>query len=481
LSSFQAGLCDLAIIGALTLMGWALLRALGVERDRLAMLSLGMALGGGLFTWMLFILSWSGIGLTAPALVFSYGALLLGLLALGRARGRPEGAPADPGASPGTVRSPFGRMPEIGLSALVVVLVVAAIVLAVGLSYYTWDAIATWSVGGYGIALEGSIFAPARWGAADLNYPLNVQLLIGTFRILDGDVLPGSKLLFPLFYASLLLGCYRFLRKQHVERSLALLGIVLIGSTPLIFTHATMGYTNLPMAHYLVMGLLWGIEAVSERSSRKALVAGFLVALAGWTRPEGIILGLAIPLSLLGGALVAHEKPKPIAALLLPWLATAAAWGIFHSQYATGEVEAIADARLALQGISQGVFHWAAFYTIARYFAGQILRFREWGLFFPAVVFLLAAGLRPRRLSRNFRSLALAIGAGLVGILVVGAHYIAAYSGHGPGFVYDWLALEFNRVFMPVGLTVALLSIVEFSDRLRSRPSRNSMASRGGA
>jgi hypothetical protein len=229
-----------------------------------------------------------------------------------------------------------------------------------------------------------------------------------------------------------------------------------------------MGYTNLPMTHYLVIGLLWGIEAVDEGSRVKARVAGFLMALAGWTRPEGFILGGAVGVSLWVGASLARRKRKPLMALLPPFLTAAVLWGVFYSRYSAGEVEAISDTRLALLGLSQGIVHWEAFYTIARYFAGQVLRFREWGLFFPAVALFLVAGLRPRMLVRDFRSVTLAIATTMLGVLVVAAHYVAAYSPRGPGFVYDWMALEFNRVFMPIGLTLALLSILGFGQRIRS-------------
>ncbi|MEW6569088.1 MAG: hypothetical protein AB1449_13185 [Chloroflexota bacterium] len=45
---------------------------------------------------------------------------------------------------------------------------------------------------------------------------------------------------------------------------------------------------------------------------------------------------------------------------------------------------------------------------------------------------------------------------------------MAAYGPQGPSWVYDWLALEFNRVALPAGLTLTLLAILVFSDSFAS-------------
>lgn len=95
-------------------------------------------------------------------------------------------------------------------------------------AYSTYDGIANWTLKGYGMALERSIFAGAKWGGHVLSYPQNLPLTIAMFRLADGDILPGSKLLFPLFAFSLFLGINRHLRAMGTRSWISLLWIALL-------------------------------------------------------------------------------------------------------------------------------------------------------------------------------------------------------------------------------------------------------------
>jgi hypothetical protein len=450
---------DVALLAALFFLGWLVLRMCIREVDGLGSICTAIALGGGILTWAMFLASWAGLALEAGLLYVCYGSLVALFLITGFVIRRRAN-----GESPVALRSHIadvgsGRRQVMAIWAIIALLLVASVVLSVGLSYYTWDDIHTWAVAGYGIAFERTILAAGRWGDAGLLYPLNTQLMIALFRIVDGDVLPGSKLLFPLFYLSLLVGCYRFWRRKGIRGPVASLGALLLATTPIVFTHATMGYTNLPFTCYLVLGSLWCIEAVEEASGGKALVGGSLLALGVWTRPEGpyMVGGALLAMALAG--LLARRRIQPLLAAVLPIMAVGVSWMVFFKTHATGTVEAYTDIPLALDGLSRGEIYWGAIWTIARFVGGQVLRFRDWGFLLPIAGLGAAAGVLLGGFRRTYSNLALLLMVVSLGVVVLAAHYIAAYSPKGPSFVYEWLALEFNRVVMPVGTILVVFAV----------------------
>ena len=317
-----AGICDVFILGGLFLLGALVLRVMLGRVDRLAIISLSFGLGAGLFSWLLFILSWAGVALNKGTILGSYTAILiaLGLLAWKFPLQLAEQTPK---------RKTDGKIAVWATRGLwVVVLLVIAIIafLAVGLSYFGWDDIARWAVKGYGIAYQGTVIAAANWGGVGLSYPLNIPILISIFRILDGDLVPGSKLIFPVFYASLLIGCYRFWVLQGLRKWAASLGVLLLASTPILFTHAYMGYANLPFTYYLVSGLLWSIDGMQTRGIGKTLLGGTLLAIAVLTRPEGLDMLLVSVVTLgIARLLTAGSRMKimpllfPVVILVVPW------------------------------------------------------------------------------------------------------------------------------------------------------------------
>jgi hypothetical protein len=448
---------DIAICAGLFLLGVLVVWSLVGREDVLAHLSLGLGVGGGLLSFALFLVSWAGLPLNSSSLISLYVGLVVIFLAfaLGRSRAGP-GAPISVGVGPSA--RPAWLPGAIWL--MIALVAAAAFVVSLGLSYYAWDDIATWSVGGYGIALEESIFAAGHWGNAGLLYPLNTQLQIAMFRILDGDALPGSKILFPAFYLSLLFGCYRFLTRQGISRTAASAGILVLASVPVIANHATMGYNNLQFSLYLVLGILWILEGMNTRSTRPQVLGGLLLGLSVWTRPEGLAMAVAAVVGIWATDRVTGRRAMCMAALIVPPAMLSVPWIVFRALYPVGTVEAYRDVPLALEGLLGGDIRWGAVWAVIRYLAGQILRYRDWGLTLSVVGVLLLWKLRPRQLRDDAAKAGLLLTSVSLSAVVLFAHYMVAYAGKGEGFVYDWLALEFTRVFMPVGIALLLLAML---------------------
>ena len=455
------------------MLGSLAVRTILVRADWLAFASLSLGIGGGLLTWLLFLLSWAGVRLTLPMVLLTYGALILALsVGAQRRRKSPPGGDQAEGRLPQQDRShlwmTWASWATIGI------LIAAAFCLSVGLSYYTWDDIANWSVKGYGIALEGSILAGARWGSVGLSYPMNLPILIALFRILDGDYLPGSKLLFPLFYASLLVGCYRFWRNRGLGSREASLGSLVLGGTPILFMHATMGYANLAFTFYLSLGVLWLIESMQDNDPRKTLLGSVLLALSMWTRPEGMLMCAGVFIALGLARILSDKSRARLAPLILPPLIVAAAWITFSRLHPTGDAEAYELSGLALRGLLGGDIRWASLAVMVRFIGGQLLRYRDWG-FTPGLVGILwIVSLRPRDIRRDSAIATLFFVITVLSLIVFGAHYMAAYSPHGPAWVYEWLSLNFNRVAMPVGTLMTVLAFLAIrGDRLSSAQNKS--------
>ncbi|HEY5159037.1 MAG TPA: hypothetical protein VII93_13840 [Anaerolineales bacterium] len=448
-----AGICDVFILGGLFLLGTLALRVILGRVDRLATISLSFGLGAGLFAWLLFILSWAGVPLNKDTILGSYAVILITLAVLARRFHLQPAEQTPRGKSDGKIAVWTTR----GLWVVILLVIAVIIFLAVGLSYFGWDDIARWAVKGYGIALQGTVLAAANWGGVGLSYPLNIPILISIFRILDGDLLPGSKLIYPVFYASLLIGCYRFWVLQSLRKWAASLGVLLLASTPILFTHAYMGYANLPFTFYLVSGLLWSIEGMQAGGTGKALLGGTLLAIAVLTRPEGLDMLLVSVVALGIARLLTASGRLKLLPLLLPAVILAVPWYLFQRLNSTLNVEVFQYSSLALKGLLAGDIRWSALYTIVRYIAGQVIRFRDWGFTIPLLGLFLVAGLRPRDLRHDFtRSTLFFLSIGLF-LIVFGSAYMAAYAPGGPAFLYDWISTTLMRSFMPVVICLTLL------------------------
>jgi hypothetical protein len=450
-------LCGLFLLGALVV--WAILG----KTDLFALLSVSFGIGAGMLSWSMFIASWAGLGLSVRTTLGLYAVLTVAaaLLARRTARSNPiEEMPPDP------ARGRLDLWLTKGFWILIVILIIAAAFLAVGMSYFAWDDISNWAVKGYGIAFQGSILAGREWGDNGLSYPMNIPLLIALFRLLDGNILPGSKLLYPVFYASLLIGCYWFWVVHGLKRWIAALGVLLLASTPILFTHAYMGYANLPFAYYLTMGLFWCIEGVREGGTRKTLLGGFLLAIAVWTRPEGFVMCAAIVLALGTARMISARGKIKLLPLFLPIVILGGLWYIFLRMHSTLNAQAYQYSGLAVKGLLAGNIKWSALYTVLRFIAGQVVRFRDWGFILLLLIVLLVIGLRPRDLRRDLTRSALFFATVALSLTVVGADFMSAYSPEGSGFTYTWISMTFTRVFMPAGVCMTVLGFLAIKDLL---------------
>ncbi len=457
---------SLLVLAGLALLGALIARAVRPDADRALLVALGYPVGAGVFAWLLFLLSWAGVPLARPSVIALLLLALAGAAIVGAARRR-SATVVPPGAASAADGRP-NRSATLVAACLLLGLTLLTAILSVGLGYYTWDDAAIWATKGYGVALEGTVFAGVRWGAMNLSYPLNIPLQVSVFRVLFGDLLPGSKLIFPVYFFSLGAAVLRYIRRRAGSAWLAVLGLLTVLTIPTVFQHATTGYANLAFAVYLVSGVLCMSEALADRRPRGLALGALVLGLAIWTRPEGVLMWATCILA------VALSRPwkgpfrgREIAAMVLPALTVGGPWLVFRQLFATPTgTSRLED--IAVGQILAGDIRWTAFYPILRYIGGQMLRLEAWGpgLLLAALILgveLVAAG---KDAGRRLREGTL-VAAGLQGAAVVGMYFLVAYSGD----LYTWMSTGLNRMMIPAVVLLVICGALAL-DRLASRDTK---------
>ena len=453
----MASIIAVASILAILLLGSQIARAVLAPQQRAELLALAFPLGGGVLTWILFLVSWAGLPLKPPSVIVVYVIVLIVATVIGaRLSGKGLGAKRGSTARPIAAPSSADKLHK-ALLLLFAFLIGLAAYIAVARSYSTWDAAAIWASKGYGIAFEGSIFAGARWGAHGLGYPLNVPMLIAVFEWLGGDSLPGSKLIFPTFLGSVSLGIYAFWIRQGVSMRLAALGMLLVVSVPSIFFHATIGYANLPMASYLVLGTLYGMEGIFENRPRALPISGILLGLASWTRVEGVMYCLAILAALLLIAVISGRARPRIALWLLPFALISGTWLLFFRTSGAGGSQATGALRIAIASISQGELNLASLRLIFGYFRRYAFHLPTWGVLFPASALLLLSRWRSLRRRDNPQAFAAMLAIVSTGLVTIILFYVGSFVSTD---LFGWLVRSFPRAFFSTAILIGVVAVL---------------------
>jgi len=462
-------LVGLAVVVALSVFGVQLARAILGRSTWLELLGLAYPLGSGVLTWLLFLLSWIGLRMTALSVAATAAFALAGATWAAEVRRKlilQSASDSRRGIWEGT----GGTSARVGLGLAFAVLMLAALVISVGRSYAAYDAMAGWALKGYGIAAGGSVLAGRDWGMWGLNYPLNIMLQVATFRLFGGDLLPESKLLFPLYLASVCLGIFLFWRRFRVAPALAALGLMLIATNPVVFIHATNGYANLPFAAVLTLGVLTGIDGVASHDQPRQFLSGLLLGIGVWTRPEGVLYAAPIAAALVAIARIGRRGKVFPLALLSPLLGLSIPWLLFAGTHyeldpvwiQQGDTAVLAITNL-LKGISAGGARLSTLYLIVRLFIERALLPENWGAYLPVVALLFALSAFARRTWAR-REILYLVAVSVITIVLPVALYLVL-SIHGlPDFVLV-LRRDFDRAYLPAYFMTNVLAITLLQPR----------------
>jgi hypothetical protein len=287
---------------------------------------------------------------------------------------------------------------------------------------------------------------------------LNVPLQISLFASLDGDIVPGSKLLFPLYYISLAVAVLDHWRRRG-KLTAAGWGTVLVMAIPVVFDHATQGYANLPFATYVVLGTL--VAAQAESTGRKGAwaMSGLCFGLAIWTRPEGLpVIGLAYIALLLASKRAASSWGLRWT-WILPGLLLGGGWLAFVLVNGESGIppNLLGNVKASILG---GDGHLAALYWIGRYLLRDLLSPSVWGLYLPIVAVGSLLQLRRPRVQLRVEDRMILAAAAAAASFVFAFYYLISFSGN----LEWWLDTGLSRMLMPSALLLALWAISPWVD-----------------
>ena len=440
-----AALSPLLWLGALTLCGHLLATYLAPSLPGVMRFVLGYNLGLGILTAGLGLAWLAGLPLTGCVVVVVTALGLLASTAVYLLQGRVS--PREIGRIP----RPSGSLDPWTLAFLSLCGVAA--LLSVGLGYSVSDEIALWGAKGYGIAATGSLANIQEWGTNTTIYPLHVPILIAAFKLSFAETLPAAKMAFSGYYLVLSLFFYSFLTWKGVTRSQAGLATLLLATVPLAFRHAALAYANLPLALSLLCGVAILSEAINGGSNshpwRAFTLAGLLLSVAAWTRPEGLGIAALCALALLGHAAIKPRKTlllPQLAALALPLLGYGLFWVVLKNRVYTQPAGRSALLGNALQAMSSGQLHLGEALYILRSLAADLFDLSTWGVFGVALVLIALLSLRKGYWQRK-QAAQLTLAGMICLVAVLGMYYITSYDTNHD--ISWWVSTGLERMLLP--------------------------------
>jgi len=290
-------------------------------------------------------------------------------------------------------------------------------------------------------------------------YPLHVPMMLAMLLDAFGDTLPAAKVIFPLYYFSLILIFYEYLKKNF-GNTLSGLSTIVLATMPLIARHARLAYANLPLTYYLVVGviLILAGSSYSDKIPRRVsmAMAGIFMAFAVWTRPEGIYLAFAIVLiGIFYSAKINKSSIFQILWLIIPPVLLTLIWKLTSSQFYLGVTEAESSLGLLITNFSQGIFRLDNVSAILLFLLKELFNYRTWGVIGLGLIAAALSSLYgKRKLSPGPSMIFLA--AATVLSFVIAMYYILPLYRYPD--IYWWLGSGFNRMIMP-GVSLLWLGV----------------------
>jgi hypothetical protein len=455
---------DLSVLICFGLLGYLIIHLINPGIHKIDALSLSIPAGAGILTWFIFLASLAGISITLVNILIIYLLIIVSILII----------------SWRLIKKPFfsikvtfsfdflEQFRQFDFFSIVLVLSILAmfaiaIFISIGRGYSNYDDIAIWSLKGYGIAYKSTIFAGYLLGGHGLAYPLSFPLSITIFKLASGDLLPGSKFLFPIYSIALLWGGFSFLRRRGVNSKIALVGTFLLISIPQFFYYTTVGYANIAFTSCLVLGVLWGINGLIAGNKRELLLSSFLFGFAGWIRPEGILFGgILIVVMLAWYLIVKGRRVWRIGYWLLPGLILPISWLIFARNYVKEDQAGGALTALMNQIRNGQPINFEPLIMTARYGMEVFSNPKIWGLILPVIlVFILLA--LPRTIRRNNLTVWPLVLVTLVSFIIPAALFFVESSTESNFSTF--LAMSFDRAYLPaIFLSVMTAFVALFSN-----------------
>ena len=267
------------------------------------------------------------------------------------------------------------------------------------------------------------------------------------------------KILFPLFYFSLIALVCGAVRRRATARVSLLTGIAMGLLPPLtLLPGAASGYADVPLAAAAVGSVCFALLALQTQNHEAWVLAGVLSAIATWTKAEGVLLAGCVAAAA-WVALASGSNPVRSMRPLL-WIPTAAAlpWLIVQQRYG------LPSADFMPMSSAAAVESIARLQSVAGNFADELLRPGHWGVIWPAWCVAIVLVLAVRRPHASEWFLVCSVALPLVLYLIV-----FTWSAWPDPLEHERTALP--RLLVPVAPIALMFSILTFYDGLSAEAS----------
>jgi len=156
-----------------------------------------------------------------------------------------------------------------------------------------WDAISCWSLKGKAFFIDGIInnfYIAHDYGFSHTSYPLYLPLIQTWLLSWMGEINENIlKLIFPVFYSSLLFSLY-YLFRQRVRKLLSIIFVFIISALPIIVDHGYIEYTNLLFSVVMLLAVyFFYIGRAMNGKTTFLILSAIFFSIIALTRSEGII------------------------------------------------------------------------------------------------------------------------------------------------------------------------------------------------
>lgn len=287
-------------------------------------ISLGFLLAIGTSTFIMFLYSWIGFRITiSSVLIMLFVLIALLYLILVKL----------------TINiiniKLFAISNQTLFNKILLLLIIFSLMLSFIISLYfpitVWDALALYDFRAKIISELGFFVQIAGNYNYFAHYPLLTSLTHTLFYLVGLNN--------PQFVYSLFLLCFAYIFYINLlkitNRSISLIATLLLITTPEIFEHSTIAYTNLPYTIFYVSGLIYLYNSYLFDRYDYLTAASLLIGLSTWTRSD-------LPFWLTGILFVAlisvlKKSIKPTLIYIVPFLFIQQSWSIFNSRmFGTG-------------------------------------------------------------------------------------------------------------------------------------------------
>lgn len=182
--------------------------------------------------------------------------------------------------SPIKIISKLSKLEKV-VAMVIALLVIGSLVVTIYFPVNAWDSLVLYDFRARIIAQEGFYAQIAKNFTYFDGYPLFTSLSHTFVYLFKGT---NPQFIYSLIYASFVSVFYANIRK-FTSRKVSLVSTLLLATTPLVFEHSTIAYTNLSYTVFLVLGFIYLFVWFTKKLPIGYLInSAILMGLSTWTR-----------------------------------------------------------------------------------------------------------------------------------------------------------------------------------------------------